>query len=88
MKRKLPLVILEWHDAVTEGGWVSSKDYEPKTVLVTSVGWLLSETDHHISIIGSYNSEKDFSDITTVPKQWLIKQKILRGNKLVIEGVL
>lgn len=88
MKRKLPLVVLEWHDAVTESGWISAEDYKPKTVKVISVGWLLSETDHHVSIIGSFNSEKDFSDITTVPKQWLIKCKILRGNKLDIGELL
>lgn len=86
MKRKLPLVIVEWGDASTQSGWTGLADIKAAPVLVKTVGWLLSETEQCIVMFSSFTKDQDAGEVTTIPAAWVQSVKRLRGNPLVIEG--
>ena len=86
MKRKLPLVIVEWLDASTTSGWTDLSEVKAAPVKVKTVGWLYSEIDQCITLFSSMTADQALGEVTTIPAPWITSIKRLRGNPLVIDG--
>lgn len=72
---KYPLIEVIWDDASTDNGW----DAVPETLspeLVTTVGFLVRETDAHLLIANSYDPNHTNGRIQ-IPKGMVISRKVL-----------
>jgi len=79
-KFDFPLAFVLWEDAYSHDDWVSldeAKSHEP--CLVKSVGWLVDESERHVTIIQSLSSGEAGSRIT-VPKVYIKLFQTLVGN--------
>lgn len=66
----MELVIVGWVDSRTRGGWLSREEYlelSGKPAECVSVGWLLEDTDDHLTLLQSA-SELWVSDSMTIPR--------------------
>ena len=70
------LVKITWNDAQDhETGWTDlSKAIKHKLAAVVSIGWILSQTDKQIILVGDFIPEDGTtSRITIIPKDWCQK---------------
>lgn len=75
---KHPAVLLTWRDSCSERGWNRMTDPESKTVsIITSVGWIVDETDGEITITTSITDHGSAMDPLTIPKECIVKRKRL-----------
>ena len=81
MKRFNP-VYIEWIDAIgDEGNWITwSQLQSMKELLVTSIGWIVEETDTHITLAGSVSCQCLMMRLT-IPKISIVKRLNLVSNK-------
>ena len=73
-------VYLEWHDAqsMAEGAWQRRKDVEKLTpALVRSVGWILTETKDHITLI-AHDGENEVGGDFCIPKACIKKRRVIK----------
>jgi hypothetical protein len=74
------IIRVQWTDAVSSQGWESmSKSYTP--VNCHSAGFLIEETDKHITVAATWGEDDDGSESNnriTIPKAWIINRKVLR----------
>lgn len=54
-KFKYPLVWIEWDDAAVFDNWEYEENVEPEIGVVTTVGFLLKETEDHIVVASTYS---------------------------------
>ena len=81
-----PLMHITWQDALVDNGWAGAATaLTPSTI--TSVGWLISQTDKAIIIASDIGDDIDHTTkVTTtetnrriaIPKDWVISQKELK----------
>ena len=80
-KVKLPLtkiVEVRWRDACTMSGWREAVKYMEHTPMdITTAGYLLKDTKSAITIVQSQSADGDFNDCITVPKDWVIKMRVI-----------
>ena len=73
------LVLITWIDAATEGhGWRSLeriKAQVPPTVL--TVGWIVKETENHITVISSYMDNDNVDGDIVIPTGMIISRQVL-----------
>lgn len=78
-QRKQELRKVIWLDSNTKMGWhfPDETNYEPITI--TSVGWVISETDEYITLAGSvcFGDEYQAADAMTIPKVCIVSDKEL-----------
>lgn len=79
--KKTKLVYVTWNDATghTQGSWDSVRDVEEwKPMVVHSIGWIIADTDTHITIAGTYTDDKkDCSAAHCIPKAMIIKKRFI-----------
>lgn len=84
MRKKQQLVRLEWLDSEVSSGWSDGADFETvKLRRVTSVGWVIAETDDALVLAAHIQLEKDgtldvVSDAMTIPKVAIVNLRKLR----------
>lgn len=76
---KPPLLYVEWADHHANGSWQTEVDHTP--IICCSVGWLVKEDRHGVSIVGSRGTE-DKSQATIGNSQYIIKSCILKRQTL------
>jgi hypothetical protein len=83
-EKKIQLVYIEWCDAIskTEGwesledakNWAKSEDW-----IIRQAGYLIEDNPKYILLAGQYNPQKEtedqFSNLTKIPKTWILKRK-------------
>ena len=71
-KERFSKVEVEWIDAFTMGGWRNERSYRDESSLITikTAGYMLANTKGHVTIVQSYNDQKDgnITDSITIPK--------------------
>lgn len=60
-------IIVEWIDSALQNGQVNSSEF-PEPVLISSVGFLVKETDSHLVIARDDMGEGDFRGLCAIPK--------------------
>lgn len=79
MTDDLPLIKVIWLDSSTRSGWHFPDSQEYDELKVTSVGFLIAESETSITVAGSAVFGKDYqvSDTMTIPRCCIISQKEL-----------
>lgn len=63
------IVIIDWADSVKASDWTFIEDVDEKPVDCISVGFLLKETDNHITIAQNYGLKPEqVCNLITIPK--------------------
>ena len=80
---KVELVMVEWVDIETYGGWVEPSDVEalfngkkPPCLCIT-VGFKVAENESSLFVAGSFNRSQ-WGDVTIVPKAIIRKVDVLK----------
>lgn len=79
--KKFPLVIVEWNDACSNGGWRLATDAirEHKPVAVVTVGWLLRRTLRSVLVAQSYQPADDrVTDTIAIPNGMVRRVRTVR----------
>lgn len=77
MKKKLPIVIIQWDDAASNNGWHNLEDAETKFRVVTT-GMLLETTAKNYIVTQSKCLDYDkVGDSITIPKAYVTKKTIM-----------
>ena len=76
---KYPLVEVTWDDAESDDGW-DEPPAKLEPAIVTTVGFLIKETDAHILIASTYDGNHTNARIQ-IPKSIIVKQKIIATTK-------
>ena len=72
MNRKI--VMVDWEDSTGGGHWTFLSDQTFKTILVRSVGYLLDETDEHLTISCSVGDDGEQAHSPmTIPKRCIVR---------------
>lgn len=72
--KKHSLAILTWLDSCTNIGWHSISDVSNfRTSEVTSVGWIIREDKHSLTISTSITENGNAADALTIPKAAIVK---------------
>ena len=67
MKDKI--ILIEWVDSVRAFDWTLIEDVNDKSLDCISVGFLLNETEEHVTIVQNYGIEpKQVCNLITIPK--------------------
>lgn len=77
--KKKPLVLIEWGDAWTNGGWqyeLREEDKEP--IIVHSVGFLESQTEQGTTIVGRLTVDGDPGVRSFIPQGMIRKVTKIR----------
>lgn len=73
-----PLLLLTWRDHYTSGGWKEESEFEKQEPDINrSVGWLVAEDEHRLTIVQTIGSES-VRDSLTLEKSCLEKRRELR----------
>ena len=72
---KYPLIEVIWDDASTDNGWEPVPD-ELKAELVTTVGFLVRETDKHLLIANSYDPNHTNGRIQ-IPVGMIVSRRVI-----------
>lgn len=72
---KYPLIEVIWDDASTDNGWEPVPE-ELKAELVTTVGFLVRETDKHLLIANSYDPNHTNGRIQ-IPVGMIVSRKVI-----------
>ena len=63
------IVVIDWADSVRASDWTFIEDVDEKPVDCISVGFLLKETDEHITIAQNYGIKPEqVCNLITIPK--------------------
>lgn len=76
MSHKYPLVHLEWDDAGADNKWLTASDIEIDEDTVTTVGFVVKETDRHVIIASTYWGS-DVNATIQIPKKMIVSRKTL-----------
>ena len=76
----MKLVEVQWLDAVGSDGWTTEKSLQKETAVIhNSVGYVVQETDEHITITMSYDTEKEnLGAWLLIPKPYIKKLKKIK----------
>ena len=68
-----------WLDSNTHSGWHDPTDQRYGPIKVTSVGWLIHETDEAVTLAGSvvFGDDYQAADTMTIPKVCIMSDKKL-----------
>ena len=80
------LVLVEWHDAHSDGGWLNKRDLEDflnrDKCICQNVGWLISETKDEL-VLGcrkmkwAEDGDEEWGMVQKIPKAWIRIKKII-----------
>ncbi len=77
-KYPYPLVEVRWLDAQTSHGWEDQTEVDSEVPVVTTVGFLLKETEESIVIASSVGQDKTHNSRITIPTGMIKDRRILR----------
>lgn len=73
------IVYIEWIDSSGVDGWINEDDYTPELQTIDSIGYLVDETDEHITICAHKTSTGIIGSPITIPKRCIIEQTQIHG---------
>lgn len=76
MSYRFPLVELVWDDAQADPSWTDPKDMLPQPALVTTVGFLVKESDAYVVIASTYE-DTDVVATMQIPKGMIVSRKVI-----------
>lgn len=82
----MKLVEIKWKDAVSSSDWFTEQEAKEFNLsLNLSVGWIITDTSEYITIVSTISldssSEDKYSEITCIPKHWIVNMNIIKEEK-------
>lgn len=82
VKRKLPFaryMEVEWLDAVSDDGWVASKEIADPQHMITR-GWVIAETAEYVKLAATIYADSDetVGGTQTIPAGMIVSKKEIR----------
>lgn len=74
-RKKLPIELIEWVDAVADIGWEDGKALDVHTCY--SVGKVVHETERAIIIAGTFSDNEDTNCRMAIPKAWIVSRRAI-----------
>lgn len=79
-KFEYPLAYVLWEDAYTRDEWTDISEAKSHTpALIHTIGWLLDESNEHVTIVQSLGDNEARSRLT-VPVPYIKSMEIMMGN--------
>lgn len=75
---KPKLISINWVDSAVTMGWFYEDYSDLNPSFITTIGFLVKETDDSISVSTSLSEHGRFVDILTIPKAVIKKRKFLK----------
>ena len=76
-KFSFPLVHVEWKDAQTGHGWEDRENVLVETPIVTTVGFLIKETDEGVVVASTVGTDLQSNARISIPRGMIISKKEL-----------
>jgi len=76
-KYPFPLVEVNWKDAQTSHGWEHSDEVELDIPIVTTIGFLIKESEDALMIASSVGTDKHTNARMLIPKGMVVSRKEL-----------
>jgi hypothetical protein len=76
-KYPFPLVEVVWTDAQTSHGWESEEETEIDIPIVTTVGFLIKETESGVRIASTIGADKSHNSRMDIPAKMIVTKKEL-----------
>lgn len=77
-KYQMPVVEVEWYDAVTDFGWEEHTELDTTAEPVTTIGFLIAENEHSVIIASTVDKGRDQSNSRIkIPKGMIYSIKYL-----------
>ena len=82
MKTDVPIVEIIWRDAFGEQEWTLMDEWNPKEMLICSVGHLLAEDENYYRLAANIVGDGTKKDYTmNIPKAIVVSMRTLRTKK-------
>jgi len=77
-----PIAVVFWEDAYSNDEWISLEEAKShKACKQRSVGWLVDESDDHVTIIQTESKDDNLAGARlTIPKPYIRKFETMVGN--------
>lgn len=75
MKERIPIVVVDWHDAFTHDEWTSSNTEADQDYLCRSVGFLVKQSTKRIIIAQTLAAEGRQTNTLTIPRPWVRRMR-------------
>lgn len=77
-KYPFPLVEVKWLDAQTSHGWEDKDEIDSEVPVVTTIGFLLKETEDSVVIASTIGQDKTHNSRILIPIGMIKEKRILR----------
>ena len=79
MSRKLKLVMVDWIDTTTHGGWRDREEFvkEAKAMMCRTVGFQVGDDGECLKMAATLSSTDDCNDRSSIPKGCIIRKQVL-----------
>jgi hypothetical protein len=75
------LELVTWRDAGGEdSGWKSPSDIGDDNPIITSVGWVVKETDNNLTLAMDLADDGETNGRSRIPKGMIVSRKELKGE--------
>jgi hypothetical protein len=76
-KYPFPLVEIKWWDAQTAHGWEEEETIEVDIPLVTTIGFLIKDTDKGVTVASSICADKQSNARISIPLGMIVERRML-----------
>lgn len=83
MKKRPPLVRVEWTDATSWHGWFKPGDVDADPKWLTqceTVGWLVKRDKTQMVVAQTRSAEPKYGELWSIPKRWIRRVEVLRSR--------
>ena len=81
MKSTYHLYRIDWIDAASQSSWIHLNDLQdPVDYTVSTVGWLIQDTDDYYVLSQNLSSSMGASDRMQIPKKWIKRKRRIQGH--------
>lgn len=72
------VAVIKWLDAFKQTGEVAHQDIRRGGMWILTAGIVISNDKESISVCADYDENADYRDITTIPKKYIKRLKIIK----------
>lgn len=73
------IIYVEWLDAVSHDEWIHLDEADLNTVLIKSVGFLVSDTKESITLALNYDTiNNNISCYINIPNKWIKSKRLIK----------
>ena len=76
--KKLPFLMITYRDHSGDASFVSDKDMEEESVLLTTCGWLVKEDDNRVFLVDTQGSDGSYAGLSEIISSCIVKRVTLR----------